>query len=121
MPKHQWPKAWQKYKDPVCPLKRALYGHPDSGGFWEEHCHKHLLSVGFKPIDNNNWKTCYWHEKLKVFLVVYVDDFRMSGPESNIPKAWAEIRKGLKLDEPERITAKGTKYLGCTIKKYKPT
>eukprot|EP00971_Amphidinium_carterae_P132052 2615742-Amphidinium_carterae.1 len=32
LPKDQWPAAWRRMRDPVCPLVRALYGHPDAGG-----------------------------------------------------------------------------------------
>ena len=28
-------------------LKRALCGHPDSGGYWARHCGEHLLDCGF--------------------------------------------------------------------------
>ena len=28
-------KLWSKFKDPVCTLKRNLYGHPKAGLFWE--------------------------------------------------------------------------------------
>ena len=39
LPKTRWPKSWiGKYKDPVVPLRLALYGHPDSGGLWEIDC-----------------------------------------------------------------------------------
>ena len=30
--------AMAKMWDPVVPLIRALYGHPDAGGYWERHC-----------------------------------------------------------------------------------
>ena len=43
LPKHKWPEKWKGMKDPVCPLLLALYGHPDAGGYWEEHCEKHVL------------------------------------------------------------------------------
>eukprot|EP00975_Prorocentrum_lima_P038016 7996360-Prorocentrum_lima.AAC.1 len=62
--------------DPVVPLKLALYGHPDSGGYWEQRCEGHLSSVGFEPIDG--WQGCYLHPALSLFLVVYVDDFKLS-------------------------------------------
>ena len=32
IPKNRQPKEWSKMIDPVVPLKKALYGHPDSGG-----------------------------------------------------------------------------------------
>ena len=37
LPKNRWPKKWHEDKmvDPVCPLRLALYGHPDAGGHWE--------------------------------------------------------------------------------------
>ena len=79
LPEEVWPEHWKgKYTDPVCPLRLALYGHPDSGGFWEQHCEKHLLEQGFEKI--RPWRSCYFHPKLKQFLIVYVDDFKMSGP-----------------------------------------
>jgi hypothetical protein len=71
----QWPKAWAAMRDPVVPLKLALYGHPDAGGYWERHCETQLRSVGFVPIPD--WRSCFWHAGLRLFLVVYVDDFKM--------------------------------------------
>ncbi len=61
--------------DPVCPLILALYGHPDSGGHWEQHCTTLLTSIGFKEL--RPWRSCFWHAELKHFLVVYVDDFTL--------------------------------------------
>src|ERR1051326_1284206 len=37
---------------PVVRLVLALYGHPDSGGYWEKHPEKHLKSVGFNEVPN---------------------------------------------------------------------
>ena len=94
-------------RDPVCPLILALYGHPDSGGYWEHHCEKHLRSVGFVPIAD--WRSCFWHSELGLYLVVYVDDFKMAGPSGNLAKGWSLIRKGVSTELP---TPTG-KYLGC--------
>ena len=57
LPRHRWPQEWidKGYVDPVCPLRLALYGHPDAGGYWEKHCDSALQSLGFKPIDE--WKS----------------------------------------------------------------
>ena len=38
-------------KRPVVPLLRALYGHPDSGTMWEQHCDLHVKSVGFNRLE----------------------------------------------------------------------
>jgi hypothetical protein len=66
LPPERRPKSWANMRDPVCPLRLALYGHPDAGGYWEKHCHEHLVSVGFEPIPD--WRSCYMHPKLKLFL-----------------------------------------------------
>ena len=47
LPTDQWPAKWQgAYRTPVVPLVLALYGHPDSGGFWERHCEEKLKLIG---------------------------------------------------------------------------
>jgi hypothetical protein len=47
LPRNRQPAAWSNMRRPVCRLRLALYGHPDSGGHWERHCEAHLKSVGF--------------------------------------------------------------------------
>ena len=56
IPKDQWPQKWKDegMEDPVCPMILALYGHPDAGGWWEQHCHKALLTGGWTPIKNGS-------------------------------------------------------------------
>ncbi|CAE8664815.1 unnamed protein product [Polarella glacialis] len=118
IPRERWPTLWFRggdtskplYDDPVCPLILSLYGHPDAGGYWEKHCHAHLMKVGFK-IASEDWRSCYFHEELKLFLVVYVDDFKLSGPKENLKKGWDLIGRadGIKIEPP----APAGKYLGC--------
>ena len=96
-----------KYRDPLVRLKLALYGHPDSGGYWEQKCDSHPQQVGFKPIVD--WRSCYDHEVLNLFLIVYVDDFKLCGPTENLNKCWAMMRKGIYMDEPALLG----KCLGC--------
>ena len=87
LPRNRWPKEWiGVYKDPVVLLILALYGHPDSGGLWQRHCEKALYAVGFHPLYPECWPSMFWHPKLKLFLGVYVDDFKMSGPSKNIDR-----------------------------------
>ena len=80
LPKEAWPDWWHDlpYDDPVCELRLALYGHPDSGGFWEKHCDDILVDIGFEKIDS--WGSCYFHPVHRTFLIVHVDDFKMAGP-----------------------------------------
>ena len=108
LPPERWPKRWRgKYKQPVVPLRLALYGHPDSGGHWEEHCEKHVLSVGFTKI--RDWLSCYFHPRLKLFLVIYVDDFKLAGPTENLAEGWKLLKQGIKMDDPAPLD----RYLGC--------
>ena len=110
LPKEKWPQEWidAGYKDPVVPLRLALYGHPQSGAFWEQHCEAHLQKIGFTKIQD--WKSCFWHPELKVFLIVCFDDFNLSGPKKNLPMAWQKIRKHIATGEPEPLRH----FLGCT-------
>jgi hypothetical protein len=107
LPKILRPASWAAYYEPVCILRLALYGHPDAGGYWERHCEEHLTSVGFVPVPD--WRSTYWHAELKLLLMVYVDDFKMSGPSANFAKGWSMIRQKIKTDEPHAVT----KCLGC--------
>jgi hypothetical protein len=111
LPREQWPESWKGMRDPVCPLRLALYGHPDAGGYWEQHCEAHLTkSVGFVPIPE--WRSCFWHPKWRMFLVVYVDDFKLAGPAKYMSECWSAIRSGIKTDDPSPVG----KYLGCDHK-----
>ena len=65
-------------RDPVVPMQKALYGHPDAGGYWEKHCEAHLRICGFVPV--LNWPSMFWNEELTCLLMLCVDDFKMSGP-----------------------------------------
>lgn len=83
LPPEAWPEAWKKkgLRRPVVRLLKALYGHPDSGTFLEKHCDAALIRGNFLPMVG--WPSCYWHQRLRLFLAVYVDDFKMSGSKNN--------------------------------------
>ena len=84
-----------KFRRPVCRLVKALYGHPDAGTMWEQHCHTAVQKVGFKRL-GEEWTSLYFHPDLKLLLVVYVDDLKMAGPIANLPKGWAMLCHVLK-------------------------
>ena len=109
LPRNRWPKAWTNYRDPVCPLRLALYGHPDSGGIWEKHCTKQLRSIGWVPVLPDIWQSIFYHPELDLLLVVYVDDFKMAGPKDNLAKGWEGISKVLDMDPAEPLG----RYFGC--------
>ena len=51
----------------------------------------------------------YFHKTLRLFLVVYVDDFKLAGPKENLRKGWDLIRKGLTMEDPTPLGV----FLGC--------
>ena len=109
IPRERWPAEWtKKYTDPVVPLVLALYGHPDAGGFWELHCEKSLLSVGFERAAPE-WKSVFRHVALDLLLVIYVDDFKLVGPERNLEKGWKLISSKIKMEPPQPVG----RFLGC--------
>ena len=110
------PEAWPSdvnikgFRRPVVRLVKALYGHPDAGTMWEQHCDTSCRSVGFKPV-GEEWPSVYFHQELKLLLVVYVDDLKMAGPKQNLKRGWEMLRSKLNI-EPE--TDLGL-YLGCIL------
>ena len=52
---------------------------------------------------------------MKLFLVIYVDDFKLSGPKENPAKGWDLLKQGLLLEQPKPIH--GESYLGCRNKR----
>ena len=112
LPTDAWPPEIQywKFRRPVVRLDKALYGHPDSGTMWEQHCDKKVQEIGFKPI-GEEWPSMYFHDELKLLLVIYVDDLKLAGPSENLAKGWEMLRTVLRI-EPE--TDLGL-YLGCVL------
>eukprot|EP00972_Heterocapsa_arctica_P018610 2749023-Heterocapsa_arctica.AAC.1 len=74
--KERWPESFKAFRHPVVILRLSLYGHPDAGGDWEAHCKSKLEAGGFTAVDD--WTSVSWHPKLKLLLMVYVDDFKLS-------------------------------------------
>ena len=103
---------WGKYRRPVVPLRKALYGHPDAGTFWEQHCDESVRAVGFEPI-GEEWPSVYIHEKLQLVLVVYGDDFKMAGAQKNLAQGWSMLRTRLKIEPETGLDM----YLGCNQSK----
>ena len=112
LPTDAWPPEVQywKFRRPVVRLDKALYGHPDSGTMWEQHCDKRVQEIGFKPI-GEEWPSMYFHDELKLLLVIYVDDLKLARPSENLAKGWEMLRAVLRI-EPE--TDLGL-YLGCVL------
>eukprot|EP00959_Pyramimonas_sp_CCMP1952_P186588 3901516-Pyramimonas_sp.AAC.1 len=101
-------------RNPVCPLISPLCGHPDSGGYWEQHCEGHVTAKWFFTC--SPWRSCYFHTELKFVLIIYADDFKLTGPADKRAQVWKSLQspspncpEGIEIDPP---TAVG-RYLGC--------
>ena len=99
-PPEYWPAPFKGIADPVAPLVFALYGHPDSGGYWERHCETQIAKCNFLPVPN--WSSVFYNSKTDVLLMTYVDDFKASGPADEVRKAWVELRKHINMEDPRR-------------------
>ncbi len=112
LPPEQVPASWSKkyphMRNPVVRLVKALYGHPDSGPFWEEHCDIRVRAQGFVAM-GVTWPSTYFHPELKLFLVIYVDDFKLSGPKANLEKGWKLLMTDSQIDPPQPVGL----FLGC--------
>ena len=101
-------KQWNSMRNPMTILLMALYGHPDSVTMWEVMCDLGVKSVGFSAV-GAEWPSVYYHKELKLLLIIYVDDFKLAGPEENLEKGWALLRTTLTIG-PEGPLGM---YLGC--------
>ena len=60
------------------------------------------------------WSSCFFHAKLKLYLVVYIDDFKLAGPAENMEKGWELIRRDIQMEDPHPMQL----YLGCLHKRF---
>ena len=63
-------------------------------------------SEGFLEIPNR--PNVYYHSNKKLLLVVYVDDFKMSGPPDAVAWGWKELARHIEMDPP-------TPEFPCTV------
>jgi len=111
IPPHRRPKSWRNLDidDPVVPLRLNLYGHPKAGLYWEQHCAKNILQNGFEKM--RGWDNVFQHRQKKLWLSVYVDDFKLVGAKENIAPMWEALKKSIDLEPP--IPLQNNVYLGC--------
>eukprot|EP00972_Heterocapsa_arctica_P112592 16432675-Heterocapsa_arctica.AAC.1 len=67
-----------------------------------------VRKVGFRSV-SEEWPSCYVHDKFKLHLVIYVDDFKLAGPTCNLKKGWSLLMEGLTIEPPTPVGV----YLGC--------
>ena len=70
--------SWADFEDPVVPLERNLYGHPQ----FEEV----LLELGWETV--SNWECLFVHRQQGLFLSENVDDITLAGKKQNMVPMW---------------------------------
>ena len=81
LPQNRWPDHWEKqFWQPMVPSVLALYGHPGSGGIWENNLNSKIGKEGWKEILPDVWQSIFYHAEYNCMLVVYVGDFKLAGP-----------------------------------------
>ena len=81
------PKYWkQQFVKPVVLLIKALYGHPDAGGLWEQHLKVIIKNLGGHEVPE--FPGNFFFPDTKLLLSTYVDDLTLAGPEDQHEKFW---------------------------------
>ena len=57
------------------------------------------------------WECLFKHAECKLFLPIYLDDFKMAGKKSSLAPMWKKLQAVLDLDPPTKLD--GSTYLGC--------
>ena len=78
LPPELTPKKFQHVVQPGAPLKRSLYGHPESSAHWQRHLAKVLVELGGYELENQ--PSVYFFPQRNLAMSVYVDDLTVSGP-----------------------------------------
>ena len=99
LPRDRWPSSWEGMRDPVVLLRLEIYGHPDSGSFWERQCEECLPLMGFRTMPG--WPGVFTHETLRVVLARYVDDFKFLGVDQE--PAWKAISDAVNVEPPTEL------------------
>ena len=110
LPPDQRPPEWQEqYYTPVVRLTLNIHGHQTAALAWEKHCESAIPKCGFHRI--KGWECLYAHREEKLFLSVYVDDFKLAGNATALRRMWKTLAKFIDIDEPSQLS--GNVYLGC--------
>ena len=87
-----------RFRDPVCRLRRALYGHPESGALWEKTLDEVVRKLGFKKVEA--WPGTYHCEEHSALLIVYVDDLLLICPKAVEAGIWSKIEGQIRFKDP---------------------
>ena len=105
-----------KMRNPMVRLRKALYGHKNSGAYWAECCDVKVKRCGFEPV-GQAWPSVYANSDTGMLLIVYVDDMKCSGPKARMAETWKELGKHFDLDIPKGNAEGEHTFLGCVHRK----
>ena len=54
---------------PVVKLDKALYGHKNSGVYWNKHCDAICQGMGFEPL-GDKWPSVYFNEDKDLLSII---------------------------------------------------
>ena len=115
LPRHMWPRSWYnadgtpRFTDPVCRLRKALYGHPRAGDYWADKLSSVLDQRGYER--DEAWPGIFVKDAGKptmTMIIVYVDDLIFVGDEVELNKIIPIIRTKVEMEDPTSLS----KYLG---------
>ena len=96
------------YWNLVCPLQKALYGHPESGAIWEKHLSSILEELGWERVAAR--PGTWVHKETKALLAVYADELLAIAPPSHEKELWKALEERVNFDEELSELAK---FLGA--------
>lgn len=67
----------------VCKLNKAIYGHKQAPRVWFEKLKAILVRLGYNPIRSDNSLFTKFYEDTVTYMLVYVDDFIITGSNDN--------------------------------------
>ena len=102
LPPELRPKHWRdKFVKPVVLLVKALYGHPDAGGLWEQHLKKIIRNLGGQEVPE--YPGNFFFPDTKLLLSTYVDDLTLAGPTDQHDAFWVKLTSVVDIEPPEPI------------------
>ena len=96
LPPELVPESKRDVVQPCAPLHKALYGHPESSAYWQQHLHSILLGLG--GVEFENLPSVYFFKSSGLVLCVYVDDLTLSGKQELHEGFWSSLSKQVELE-----------------------
>ena len=102
LPPELRPQYWkQQFVRPVVLLIKALYGHPDAGGLWEQDLKVIIENLGGQEVPE--YPGNFFFPDTKLLLSTDVDDLTLAGPADQHEAFRAKLTSVVDIEPPEPI------------------